>query len=107
MTLLKQGEGGANVLSGVEFKLTEGTNDNVVSFEIWRMLIYPITMTLKHLVTVTTATEGKIYIRGLKPGTYKLTETKTNAGYVLLKDPVVIVIKDDNATGDADSRCRQ
>ena len=26
--------------------------------------------------TVTTD-EGKIYIRGLKPGTYKLTETKT------------------------------
>lgn len=50
---------------------------------------------------VTTDEKGKIYIRGLKPGTYKLTEKKTNAGYVLLKDPVEIVIKDDNATGDA------
>ena len=42
--------------------------------------------------TVTTDDKGKIYIRGLKPGTYKLKETKTNAGYVLLKNPVEIVI---------------
>ena len=48
--------------------------------------------------TVTTDDKGKIYIRGLKPGTYKLTETKTNAGYVLLKDPVEIVITQTNAT---------
>ena len=41
---------------------------------------------------VTTDIKGKIYIRGLEAGTYKLTETKTNAGYVLLKDPVIIKI---------------
>lgn len=48
--------------------------------------------------TVTTDDQGKIYIRGLKPGTYKLTETKTNNGYVLLKNPVVIVIAEDSNT---------
>lgn len=94
--LTKQGEGGAK-LSGVEFKLTEGTNE----IKVLRSgdAYYP-SNDAKASSTVTTD-EGKIYIRGLKPGTYKLTETKTNAGYVLLKDPVVIVIKDDNATGDA------
>lgn len=47
--------------------------------------------------TVTTNNNGEIHIRGLKPGTYKLKETKTNNGYVLLKDPVVIVITPTNA----------
>lgn len=94
--LTKQGEGGAK-LSEVEFKLTEGTNE----IKVLRSgdAYYP-SNDAKASSTVTT-NEGKIYIRGLKPGTYKLTETKTNAGYVLLKDPVVIEIKDDNATGDA------
>ena len=50
---------------------------------------------------VTTDDNGKIYIKGLKPGTYKLKETKTKEGYVLLKAPVVIEIEDDNATGEA------
>lgn len=94
--LTKQGEGGAK-LSEVEFKLTEGTNE----IKVLRSgdAYYP-SNDAKASSTVTTD-EGKIYIRGLKPGTYKLTETKTNAGYVLLKDPVVIVIKDDSASGDA------
>lgn len=43
-------------------------------------------------------THSEIHIRGLKPGTYKLTETKTKDGYVLLKDPVEIVITQTNAT---------
>lgn len=86
--LTKQGEGGAK-LSGVEFKLTDGTNEiNVLkSGDAY----YPSNET-KASSTVTTDNNGEIHIRGLKPGTYKLTETKTNAGYVLLKDPVVIVI---------------
>lgn len=46
--------------------------------------------------TVTTDNKGEIHIRGLKPGTYQLTETETNAGYVLLKNPVVIVITPSN-----------
>lgn len=86
--LTKQGEGGAK-LSGVEFKLTDGTNEiNVLkSGDAY----YPSNDT-KASSTVTTDNNGEIHIRGLKPGTYKLTETKTKDGYVLLKDPVVIKI---------------
>lgn len=98
--LLKKVKGADNVLEGVEFKLTDG-KDNAVSVEKkGTNTFYTPGGTSNE---VTTATDGKIYIRGLKPGTYKLTETKTNAGYVLLKDPVVIEIKDDNATGEAEA----
>lgn len=91
--LTKQGEGGAK-LSGVEFKLTDGTNEiNVLkSGDAY----YPSNET-KASSTVTTDNNGEIHIRGLKPGTYKLTETKTNNGYVLLKNPVVIVITQTSA----------
>ena len=91
--LTKQGEDGAK-LSGVEFKLTDGTNEiNVLkSGDAY----YPSNDT-KASSTVTTNNNGEIHIRGLKPGTYKLKETKTNNGYVLLKNPVVIVITQTSA----------
>ena len=92
--LTKQGEGGAK-LSGVEFKLTDGTNEiNVLkSGDAY----YPSNDT-KASSTVTTNNNGEIHIRGLKPGTYQLKETKTINGYVLLKDPVEIVITQTSAT---------
>lgn len=50
--------------------------------------------------TLTTSNGGKLVIHGLASGTYYLKETKTNDGYVLLKDPVKIVIRpDDNYDG--------
>lgn len=95
--LLKKGEG-VDKLVGVKFKLTDG-NDNAVNVEKkGKNTFYTPDGSSNE---VETDAAGKIYIRGLKPGTYKLTETKTNAGYVLLKDSVVIEIKDDDATGDA------
>ena len=48
---------------------------------------------------LTTDRDGRIYIKGLESGTYYLKETKTVQGYVLLKDPVQIVINGDNTTG--------
>lgn len=90
--LLKKGEG-TKLLEGVEFKLTDGTNEIKVlkSGDAY----YPSNDT-KASSTVTTDNKGEIHIRGLKPGTYQLTETETNAGYVLLKNPVVIVITPSN-----------
>ena len=92
--LLKKDEG-VDKLVGVEFTLTD-ENDNEVKVEKKdsNNFYTPDGNSNK----VTTDDQGKIYIRGLKPGTYKLTETKTNAGYVLLKDPVEIVITQTNAT---------
>lgn len=86
--LTKQGEGGTK-LSGVKFKLTDSKNRPVKVQKKGTNEFYTPGGTSNK---ATTATDGKIHIRGLKPGTYKLTETKTNAGYVLLKNPVEIVI---------------
>ncbi|MFR6242486.1 MAG: SpaH/EbpB family LPXTG-anchored major pilin [Mediterraneibacter faecis] len=95
--LTKKGEG-TDVLKGVKFELTDSENQPVKVQKNGTNEFYTPGGSSNE---VTTDANEKIYIRGLKPGTYKLTETKTNAGYVLLKDPVVIEIKDDNATGDA------
>lgn len=92
--LTKQGEGGAK-LSGVEFKLTDGTNE--IKVKNSGNAYYPSNNDGVSS-TVVTDDSGEIHIRGLKPGTYKLTETKTKDGYVLLKDPVEIVITQTNAT---------
>lgn len=95
--LLKKGEG-TDKLAGVTFTLTD-ESDAAVYVE--KKDLNGFYTPGGDSNTVTTGDDGRIYIRGLKPGTYKLTEKKTKDGYVLLKDSVVIVIKDDNATGDA------
>lgn len=46
--------------------------------------------------TLTTSNRGQLVIHGLASGTYYLKETKTKDGYVLLKDPVRIVISPDS-----------
>lgn len=94
IALTKQGEGGAK-LSGVKFKLTDGTNE--IKVKKSGNAYYPSNNDGVSS-TVVTDDSGEIHIRGLKPGTYKLTETKTKDGYVLLKDPVEIVITQTNAT---------
>lgn len=91
--LTKKGENGV-ALSGVEFKLTDDNNE--IKVKQSGNAYYP-SKDADASSTVTTDDQGKIYIRGLKPGTYKLTETKTNNGYVLLKNPVVIVITQTSA----------
>lgn len=86
--LTKKGEG-TDVLEGVKFKLTNSENQPVNVQKNGTNNFYTPGGTLNE---VTTDNKGEIHIRGLKPGTYKLTETKTKDGYVLLKDPVVIKI---------------
>lgn len=41
---------------------------------------------------LTSDADGKIYVKGIKTGTYYLRETKTNKGYNLLKDDIEIKI---------------
>ena len=101
IALTKLGEGNTP-LKDVEFELKDVTNNKVLNVKTNNDATNSYyTPDGNSSIKLTTDDKGKIYIRGLKPGTYQLTETKTNAGYVLLKDPVVIVIKDGNATGDA------
>lgn len=93
--LLKKGEGTNTVLKGVKFELTDESNTAVNVEKKEQSSFYTPGGSSNE---VTTDANGRIYIRGLKPGTYKLTETKTNAGYVLLKNPVVIEITEDSTT---------
>lgn len=82
------------LLSGVEFKLeklvettTEGKTQWVVDEN------YPFDSTNIGSITGTTDGNGKITpnpFTNLKPGTYRLTETKAHPGYNLLAQPIVI-----------------
>ena len=92
--LTKKGEG-TDVLEGVKFELTNSENQPVNVLKNGTNNFYTPGGTSNE---ITTDNKGEIHIRGLKPGTYKLTETKTNDGYVRLKDPVEIVITQTNAT---------
>ena len=91
----EKGENGEDVLlSDVEFKLeklvettTEGKTQWVVDEN------YPFDSTNKGSITGTTGTDGKIIsnpFTNLKPGTYRLTETKAHPGYNLLAQPIEI-----------------
>lgn len=114
----EKGEKGNDVpLGGVEFKLeklvetTEGKTQWVVDEN------YPFDSTNIGSITGTTDDNGKITpnpFTNLKPGTYRLTETKAHPGYNLLAQPIVIQFTQDGmykidggsaqkATGDAAS----
>lgn len=87
------------LLSGVEFKLeklvettTEGKTQWVVDEN------YPFDSTNIGSITGTTGKDGKITpnpFKNLKPGTYRLTETKAHPGYNLLAQPIVIEFTQD------------
>lgn len=99
----KDAEKGENsndvLLSGVEFKLeklvettTEGESQWVVDKN------YPFDSTNIGSITGTTDDNGKITpnpFTNLKPGTYRLTETKAHPGYNLLAQPIVIKFTQD------------
>lgn len=100
--LTKTGDDGKKLV-GVEFTLKKA--DTELSF------LYDDTISAYRYVvdadaesaskTLTTKTDGKLIIRGLDSGTYTLTETKTNDGYTLLKNPITITITGDNTNGTA------
>lgn len=93
-------ENGKDVpLSDVEFKLeklvettTEGKTQWVVDKN------YKFDSTKTDSITGTTGTDGKIIsnpFKNLEPGTYRLTETRAQAGYNLLAQPIVIEFTQD------------
>lgn len=105
--LTKVGEQQDTKLQDVEFTLERKTTDGqyvavkVKNATVDKTACYIPESSSTNSNIVTTDSEGKIYIRGLEAGTYKLTEKKTNSGYVLLKDPVIIKITRTDNTASA------
>lgn len=99
VALEKKGENNA-ALKDVEFKLSEGSTTYKFKKEATNGYYY-LSNDADASETLVTDANGKLVIRGLKSGTYDLTETKTASGYVLLKEPVTIVINGNNTDGTA------
>ena len=87
------------LLSGVEFKLeklVETTTEGELQWVVDKN--YPFDSTNIGSITGTTDDNGKITpnpFTNLKPGTYRLTETKAHPGYNLLAQPIVIKFTQD------------
>lgn len=91
----EKGENGKEVpLSDVEFKLEKLVETTTGGKTQWVVdENYPFDNTNKGSITGITGADGKIIdnpFKNLKPGTYRLTETKAHAGYNLLAQPIVI-----------------
>lgn len=86
-----------NGLNGAEFTLT-AADENMITLVVNGDKVEVNGKTTDSFKTVEVENQkGKLIIKGLKAGTYTLTETKSPKGYSLLKNPVTIVItaKDD------------
>ena len=91
----EKGENNKDVpLSDVEFKLEKLVETTTGGKTQWVVdENYPFDNTNKGSITGITGADGKIIdnpFKNLKPGTYRLTETKAHAGYNLLAQPIVI-----------------
>lgn len=87
-------EGNEVFLKDVEFKLEKLVETTAEGEPQWVVdENYPFDSTNTGSITGTTGTDGKITpnpFKNLKPGTYRLTETKAHPGYNLLAQPIVI-----------------
>lgn len=113
----KDKKGNDVLLSDVEFKLeklVETTNEGKTQWEVDNS--YPFNNTNTGSITAITGEDGKITdkFKDLKPGRYRLTETKAHPGYNLLSKSIDIEFTQDGmykiddgtaqkATGDAAS----
>lgn len=97
--LTKTGDDGKK-LKEVEFTLKDAKTDVVMTFSQNSAKAYVPNENSTN-TTLKTNADGKLVIRGLKSGSYILTETKTAEGYVLLKDSITIVIDGKEDTGKA------
>lgn len=99
---------GLEDLPGVQFELykvtgTEGQEEkqekiNMEAKTAAGAVYYPDTA---GTAAITTGQGGTANIIGLEPGTYYLKETKTEAGLILLSEPIKIEIKPEVTLGDA------
>lgn len=86
-------------LQGVEFNLIKDTeNGTPMTFaQDGETGVYTVDAT--GVAALTTNASGKICVKGLESGTYYLKEISTQSGYVLLKDPIAIVINGNSSDG--------
>ena len=105
-------KGGSDIpLAGATFKLTRDNSSTAEAIKFVKKAsttddVYQVTMNddSNTVTTITTQSSGKFTIEGLDAGRYYLTETQQPAGYNKLKDPLVIVIDDENGAIKVDSK---
>ena len=93
LDIIKQDPDDKNkILNGVEFKLEKLKAETTTEGEPQVDNDYQFDSKHTGSITATTNDSGKItdVFKDLKPGTYRLTETKAHAGYNLLAQPIVI-----------------
>lgn len=96
------GDSNRDLVDGAEFTLTDA-NGNDIKFAYKEGNAELVNESDGTETVAMEADQGKLLITGLKPGTYKLTETKAPTGYTLLANPVTIVITADETTGELKS----
>ncbi len=80
-------------LTGAEFKLEKLTGEVTGDTDGYTPVPQYETITIN-------SNDGKEHITGLTDGTYRLTETKAPAGYILLSSPLTFVVEEGVITSD-------
>lgn len=79
-------------LSGAEFTVYESDNNGDMTNQIARLVVTENGQkTLKDAVA-TSGADGKVLFEGLGEGIYYIKETKSPSGYLLLKEPIKVVV---------------
>ena len=99
--ILKQFSDNGGNLRNVKFKLHNDTDDCYIIADLKDGVYYAKGFATKKTdaTTFVPNSSGHIVVKGLEDDTYSLTETATDKGYVLLRDPVKIMVitKEDGA----------
>lgn len=95
--IVKKDEKGENPLSGAEFTVYEAGPDGNITDNVAQLVVYSekdgqIIKEIKEAVS-TTDENGKVHFDGLGEGTYYIKETKSPSGYILLREPIKVVVE--------------
>lgn len=100
-----------NPLPGAEFTLKPADKDGAYNKDAQDIKITGSAGTYKRAsdqstgaTTLAVDAQGKLTIKGLDVGTYYLIETKAPNNYVILQDPIQIVIEDDGIEASGESQ---